>query len=101
MAQPSFHQIQNSCLNFAANYVGEEFVYKGVTYKGIISETKNERDIESGGYRNHTNMSIYVNKNGFPIPAMGDFISARGKQLFILAYNADSISYLLHVKDVD
>lgn len=97
----SFHQIQNACLKFATNYVGEEFEYNGVTYKGVISETKNERDIESGGYRNHTNISIYVNKTEFPVPKIGDFLTARGMQLFIVAFNADSISYLLHVKDIN
>lgn len=99
MAAPSFHQIQDRCLRISTDYVGELFTYQGVEYRGIISEVKNSRDIDAGGYRHTARLSIYVNKNTFPEPIMGKIVFARGKEYFMAGYSADAISYLLELED--
>ena len=95
----TFHQIQDLCLRKSTAYVGEEFSYKGQTYRGIISEAKNDRDIETGGYRISTRVSIYVNKNEFPAPEMGAIVWCRGQEFFVGGYTADAISYVLNCED--
>ncbi|MFZ9497492.1 MAG: hypothetical protein ACO265_04650 [Polynucleobacter sp.] len=96
---PSFFDIQNACLKQATAFVGEEFVYNGVTYRGVIAGVKTDRELEQGGFRHAHLLNIYVNKTEFPAFEMGDFIHARNQEFFIKGYTEDSISYTLELDD--
>ena len=97
---PTFQQIQDMCLKKSVAYVGEEFTYDGQTYRGVISLIKNNRDIETGGFRVSTRVSIYVNKNDFPaVPQMGKIVFARDQEFFVAGFTQDSISYMLECED--
>lgn len=95
----TFFELQNAFLKKATAYVGEEFTYNGVAYRGIIAGVKVNRDLEQGGFRHAHLLTIYVNKTEFPAFEMGDFIHARNQDFFIKGFTEDSISYTLELDD--
>jgi hypothetical protein len=45
-------------------------------------------------------MSIYVKKAGFPVPVIGEKLTARGRLVRIVSIAADAISYRMILEDV-
>jgi hypothetical protein len=45
-------------------------------------------------------LTIYVNRNGFPVPNMGDRVTARDQELIVKQIATDAISYTITVQDI-
>lgn len=96
---PSFHDIASSVIGRSVDYMGEEFQFQSQTYKGVINEGQSSQDAEFGGFREAYVMTIYVRKIGFPVPQVGQKLTARGKVLRIVQVQTDAISYSLLLED--
>lgn len=79
--------------------MGQPFVYKGATYRGIINELRQDGQLQIGGVRDSFAASVYVKKNGFPVPAVGDRITIAGAERYIASILSDPISYTLTLED--
>jgi hypothetical protein len=99
MAQ-DFFQTANTAFARSINFMGEPFIWNGVTYKGIINAADISADGEAGGFRDGHAVSIYVRKNGFPIPSLGQKMTVRGTELRVISMTADSIAYTLTLNDL-
>jgi len=95
----TFHSTASTILGRAVDFMGEEFVLNGTTYKGVINEAQGTEQAEFGGFRDAYALTIYVRKNGFPTPAIGQKLTARGKVLRIIQVQSDAISFSLVLDD--
>lgn len=86
-------------LGKAVGVMGETFSYLGNDYSGVINEGEAKDDPEVGGNRFGYAMSIYTMKAGFPLPVLGNKLTARGRLLRIIGIAADAISYRLTLED--
>lgn len=96
---PTFHEIASSVIGRSVDYMGENFEFQSQTYKGVINEGQASQDGEMGGFRDSYAMTIYVRKTGFPVPTIGQKLTARGKVLRIVQVQSDAISYSLVLED--
>lgn len=80
--------------------MGQPFLYKGGTYKGIINELSDNQKLMIGGTRSTFSASIYVRKNMFPVPLIGDRITVSGVERYIASIASDPISWTLTLEDV-
>lgn len=95
----TFHETASAVLGKAVDFMGEEFEFDGDTFKGVINEAQGTQQAEFGGFRDAYALTIYVRKIGFPIPAIGQKLTARGKVLRIVQVQSDAISYSLVLED--
>ena len=95
----TFHQTASAVLGKAVDFMGEEFEFDGDTFKGVINDAQFTQSGERGGFRDSYALTIYVRKIGFPIPAPGQKLTARGKILRIIQVQSDLVSYSLILED--
>lgn len=95
----TFHDVNAEAARRAINFMGQAFVYKGATYKGIINELRQDSRLQIGGNQDSFAASVYVRKTGFPVPAIGDRITVAGVDRYIASVLSDPISYTLTLED--
>jgi len=95
----TFHEVNAQAAKRSIDFMGQAFVYKGVTYKGIINELREDSRLQIGGNRDSFAASVYVRKTGFPVPAIGDRITVEGVERYIASVLSDPISYTLTLED--
>lgn len=95
-----FHNLASLVIGRAVDYMGESFTFRSATHSGVINELTSTQDAENGGFRPQYAMSIYVKKTGFPMPVIGEKLTARGRLLRIVSIAADTISYRMILEDV-
>jgi len=96
----TFHEINSDAAKRAIAFMGQQFQYKGGTYYGIINELSDDAKLMIGGVRNTFNASVYVRKNLFPIPVIGDRIIVSGVERYIASIQSDPISWTLTLEDI-
>lgn len=96
----NFHQLASAVIGRSVDFMGEEFQFRGDTYKGVINELTATEDAENGGFRGQYAMSIYVKKAGFPTPNIGEKLTARERQLRVVSIATDAISFKLILEDI-
>lgn len=95
----TFHAINAEAARKSIDFMGQPFIYKGTTYKGIINELTAEQQLQIGGNRDSFAASVYVRKNSFPVPMIGDRITVSGVERYIASIASDPISYTLTLED--
>jgi hypothetical protein len=96
----TFHEISAEAARKSIDFMGQSFAYKGITYRGIINELTAEQQLQIGGNRDSFAASVYVRKNGFPVPVIGDRITVSGVERYIASIASDPISYTLTLEDL-
>jgi hypothetical protein len=59
-----------------------------------------EQQLQIGGNRDSFAASVYVRKNSFPVPMIGDRITVSGVERYIASIASDPISYTLTLEDL-
>ena len=95
----TFHTINAEAARKSIDFMGQSFVYKETTYRGIINELTAEQQLQIGGNRDSFAASVYVRKNSFPVPMIGDRITVSGVERYIASIASDPISYTLTLED--
>ena len=93
-----FHEINARAAADAITYMGQPFVFRGVTHRAIINELQSDPDLDVGGNRPNYVLALYVRKTGFPVPAVGELVTVNGESLRIATVYSDVISYTLNLE---
>lgn len=93
-----FHETNVAALTQAVAYMGRQFVFRGVTYKGIINELEAESVLSVGADSQQFAVAVYVRKTGFPVPLIGEPLFIDGLKHRIAMVMSDSISYTLQLE---
>ncbi len=93
-----FHEINARAAGTAIGYMGQPFVFRGVTHRAIINELQTDPDLDIGGNRANYVMAVYVRKTGFPAPSVGELVTVNGTALRIATIQSDVISYTLNLE---
>lgn len=96
----SWFSIAANALEQSLDIMGEEFVYGGVTYKGVINETDTSEVLDFGGFQSHISCEVYMQKRGFPIPQKGDKLSIRGVERRIVRTADHPTAWSIYLEDV-
>lgn len=80
--------------------MGEEFVYQGQTWRGVINQTDTHEILEAGGFATYCTCSIVIQKRGFPVPVKGDKLTIAGTPLRIVRTAEHPVSWTLFLEDV-
>jgi hypothetical protein len=84
----------------ALSVMGEEFVYHGVTWRGVINQTDTHEILEVGGFATYCTCAILIQKRGFPTPIKGEKLTIGGKPLRIVRIADHPVSWTLYLEDV-
>jgi len=93
-----FHETNVAALTQAVAYMGRQFVFRGVTYKGIINELEADSVLSVGADAMQFAVAVYVRKTGFPVPSNGEAVYIDGIKHRIAMITSDSISYTLQLE---
>lgn len=94
-----FFEINSTAAGQAISYMGRQFTFRGVVYRGIINELDSNPDLMVGGNMPNVTVAIYVRKTGFPTPTVGELVQFEGRTLRIASILSDVISYTLNLED--
>ena len=84
----------------ALSIMGEEFVYQGQTWRGVINQTDTHEVLGIGGFETHLVCSIVIQKRGFPTPVKGEKITIQGSPARIIKVAEHPVSWTLYLEDV-
>jgi hypothetical protein len=96
----SWLDIAVNALDQSLSYMGEDFDYKGVTYKGVINEHDTSEALNFGGFETHISCEIYMQKRGFPVPIKGDRLTIRGVDRRIVRTADHPAGWSIFLEDV-
>lgn len=96
----TFHDFSNARLAESVAIMGETVTFNGSPYKAVVTDLEATEDAEAGGFRPGYAATVYIRKNGFPNPALGQKMTVRGKEVRIKVISTDAISYKMTVDDL-
>lgn len=94
-----FFEINATAAGQAISYMGQPFVFRGVTYRGIFNELESQPDMMIGGEQANWIAALYVRKTGFPAPAVGELLTVGSETYRINSVQSDVISYTLNLEN--
>lgn len=94
-----FFEINATAAGQAIGYMGQPFVFRGVTYRGIFNELESQPDMLVGGEQANWTAALYVRKTGFPVPAVGELVTIGAQSYRINTIVSDVISYTLNLEN--
>lgn len=87
----SFHE---DALDFANEYVGDSFTFRGSSYTGIISDVEITSVLENGGFMEGLAKVIIIPKTELAtIPVIGEKVTTNGRTLRIDKVKEDESSW--------
>jgi len=99
MDNADFLAFHNFALSEANCFFGSPFVYKGVTYTGIINDIELSTDLKEGGLLETLGTIIVVSLCVLPVaPIAGERIIIAGKPVRIEKVIKDEVTLTIHCK---
>jgi len=97
----SFLSQMSSAFDEATAFVGRPFVYKGITYTGIVNFLNTSEVLDFGGFQSHLSATIAVNCAHMPQPIKGDRLTIDGVDRRIVnVTNNNGVSWHISLEDV-
>jgi hypothetical protein len=94
-----FFEINSTAAQQSIAYMGRQFTFRSSVYKGILNELSADPNLELGANMPAIVAALYVRKNGFPVPQVGELLTYEGKTYRITSIQTDVISYTLNLTD--
>lgn len=94
-----FFEVNATAAGQAIAYMGRAFTFRGGVYRGIFNELESQPDLLVGGEQANWIAALYVRKNGFPPPSVGELVSIGSESYRINSIQSDMISYTLNLEN--
>lgn len=94
-----FFEINSTAAGQAIAYMGQPFNFRGAVYRGIFNELQSQPDLLIGGDQANWIAALYVRKNGFPAPSIGELVTIGSEVYRINSIQSDVISYTLNLEN--
>lgn len=79
--------------------LGSNIVYKGTTYKAVVSDVAVNRELLSGGFLTELQTVVVIQKHLLVEPPKdGERLTVEGRQVRIISVEQDEISYTLNLE---
>jgi hypothetical protein len=101
MSETAWFTTATSAINQALAFMGEEFEYRGQTFKGVINESNTSEILALGGFEQHASIDVVVSKTGFPDPVKGEYVTIKGVRRRIFKTTDHPVSWTLSLEHIE
>lgn len=91
-----FEDFCKDALADAVKVLGSNVIYKGTSYKAIVSDVTVSRELLSGGFLTELQTVVVIQKHLLAEPPKdGEKLTVEGRQVRIISVEQDEVSYSL------